>query len=72
MCILIIPLAQTEELLAAAARGSAPQHGVHLAIGSYGDLASLHWAHSAPPPAGNALCDVAFGPRFPFPTHPCL
>lgn len=31
--------------------------------------ASLHWAHSAPPPPqpGRALCGVTFGPHFPFP-----
>ena len=55
---------ETEELLAAAAKQNAPQHGVHLDIGTYGDIGSLHWAHNAPPLPGHALCDVAYGARF--------
>ena len=55
--------AQTEDMLVAAARANSPQHGVHLDIGTFGDLNSLHWAHNPAPKPGHVECDVSYGAR---------
>ena len=49
--------------------GAVP-NGAHMEIGTYGDLATMHWVQNEPWAADLLACDVTYGawPGLPLPT----
>jgi hypothetical protein len=62
-------LPQESSVLEKAAALHEPVHGIHLDIGSYGDINSFYWAHNLPPEDQLIKCNVAYGAAAPM-NHP--
>lgn len=52
---------QVDDILECAASEHEPVHGVHLDIGSFGDINSFFWSHNLPFHPEHIKCSVAYG-----------